>query len=211
MLGSTILDEIDKAVENVLGRCDAEQHLMGLYKEFWNEMKLRGGTSAGFTGLSEYVFFSYIRSSIEKHIGKTFEPFSPKPSSEVYSYRLDSIRLTHDVSISYIDETLSNYRIDIALFLVQEGRASIIAAFEIKTYVSSRTVLNNVFKRFRDLWSETDCKFYPILYEPQYCSEVNLLSREFGDRFFPISKKETYENQVSINKAVATAIKDLGY
>lgn len=199
-LGNKIIDVIDTEVKSVIGCPDPEQKLMELYWDFWRQLKERAGTSSGFTGISEYLFFSYVRFYIERCIGGKFVA---KPiTNDFYSFQNKSIILTHDIDIQKINNALPSYKADIALFSNRDMDKQLIGALEIKVYISDRDILNNLLRRFRSLYKKTNSMLFSILFNRQYQSKFDQFASQLSNRFFIISEPGCYNNQISIDAAI---------
>lgn len=95
-----ILNLLDQRIEQCLSVENPEKELITTYFELWSSLKERVGTSAGFTGLSEYLFFRYVLRRIEQRTQTHFK--AEKHTNETYIFRSADFLLTHDFNIAQL-------------------------------------------------------------------------------------------------------------
>ena len=152
-----IFEILDEIIEDFIGKEQAERSLTDTYFEFWIKLKEKKvGTASGFTGLSEYLFFRYILKYIEDELNLEFHPHKETP--DTFSFRSKEVAMTHDIDISkFID--VKNQKADIAIFTIANNDYKLIAAFQLKIYLSSPDVLPSDLLKLEDLcYSHPDRK-----------------------------------------------------
>jgi len=196
---ASVFDLLDVYIEQCLGHRNAENALIDAYFAFWSGLKKRVGTSSGFSGLSEYLFFRYILRSLER---RTSESFIPEEITKyTYVFRSNSLVLTHDVDIaSFVN--VNKQRTDIAVFSAEgNGSYRLLASFEIKVYISDRHVLEKTLERFDHLAQHTAALLFPVVFGGQYRNELNHFCAKHQGRVFVISK-EAFEFRISLDQAI---------
>ena len=185
-----VFNTLDELIENNLGTADAEGFLTEAYFAFWRELKKRAGTSSGFTGLSEYLFFKYIQKSLEKEFDIAFEPH--QETSETFSLRAGNIILTHDIDISrYID--VKPQKTDITVLVQKGDDYELIAGFQLKIYISYPGALTDDLSKLDDLGQKTNAMLFEILLNPpskKATVELCQFYERYSGRFGVISKFE---------------------
>jgi len=177
-----VLDRFDEIAQEALRQSAAEVFLIERYFEFWHALKKRVGTAANFTGLSELLFFRYLLFAL-KAKGEDFCAV-PSGSSGGTAYRGQSLLLTHDADIS-AHADVPRMRTDIAIFTADSRK--LVAAFEVKIYLSDRSVLDDLKLRFERLASSGSL-LLAVLFEPQYQKELDAFCAEHPDQAFVLSK-----------------------
>jgi hypothetical protein len=201
-IATEVFDLLDKHVEECLQDDAPRNVLFGMYWDWWQALKERVGTSSGFTGLSEYLFFRYILKSIERRTGTTFkaEPYT----NDTSIFRSQNFLLTHDMDIAQFVSGVRPQRTDIAL-LSQSGNGDyrLLAAFELKVYVSDRNIIEDLFKRLGDLGKHTESFLFSIFFSqrPQYANEMCHFCETYPGRAFLISPIE-HKYGIDIKKAI---------
>lgn len=196
--GFVLFDGLDQRIEALLNIENAENDLMGLYSELTNALKEKSGTGAGITGLSEYVFFQFIKRSLEEKIGNLFRSEDRK---DIKIFRTDRLLLTHDTNIARF-VNVEYQRTDIALFSIKvTGEYKLLAAFEIKAYISDPKTLENLFHRFKNVAENTTSLMFPVLFSKEYKNKIEDFCSSYPGRAFIISNKE-FNCQISINQAI---------
>ena len=95
--GSVVFDTLDQKIEELLYEDHAEKGLIELYSDLGLTLQSRAGTASGVTGLSEYVFFQFIKRRLEEIAGT---PFVGERLGVPYIFKSKNILLTHDIDIS---------------------------------------------------------------------------------------------------------------
>lgn len=204
-VASQMFEVIDAAVRDCIGRSAPELNLIDLYWEFWKELKKRKGTASGFTGLSDYLVFNYVKFALEEVEAGVFN--CEENTRDTNVFKCGRFVLAHDVDIRGLDPGLPKQRSDIALFLNLEGRKILLGVFEVKVYISSRSTLDRDLQKFRELGTQTDALMFPVLFNAQYEAEFNALTDEYQERARVISRAETYRNRIHLDDAVKRLLK----
>ncbi len=192
----------DGEVEALLGSENPEAALTEAYFAFWNRLKKEVGTASGFTGLSEYLFLKYIQKSLERDLGLVFEPH--QETDNTYSLRAENIILTHDIDIARFVK-IKPQKTDIAVFLQKEGKIELIAAFQLKIYISSPGALSDDLRKLGDIADAFPrAHVYEILLNPPSKKGVEELQEfcvKYSGRAGVVSKFEVGCN-VRLNIAI---------
>ena len=203
-----IFEILDEIIEDFIGKEHAERGLTATYFEFGTTLKEQVGTASGFTGLSEYLFFRYILKYIEDELNLNFHPHKETP--DTFSFRSKEVAMTHDIGISkFID--VKNQKTDIAIFTIVNNDYKLIAAFQLKIYISSPDVLQNDLLKLEDLGEKTSALLFEILFtEPTKAGKNKLLEfcnkGKYKERAFVISKYDLGCN-IELNDALDMTIK----
>ena len=185
----SVFSEIDKFIDSVLKEEKIEERLIDYYTEFYDKMKEKVGTSSGFFGISEYLFFRAVLRSLEeklniqfKEVGSEYNKYwqhdkngkrTQKESNtfSFYSQYQFKIRMTHSISIKQINEDLKKSfqnikRPDIAII---KNDNELVAVFEIKIEKVSPSAFEKSIKDFEDLknLSPRPLIFYIIFWPPE--------------------------------------------
>lgn len=155
-----VFDILDGKIQEIIDKKDEnpEKALADLYWGFFNMLKDKVGTSSGYSGLSEYLFYRYIMFYLEKNINnvdqKKFLPNQRTKDTEVFYWdNMDELIITHDVNINaYVG---INQKTDIALFVKQNNNMVLIAGFQIKIFIKDQNIYNDEIKKLEEL---TGCK-----------------------------------------------------
>jgi hypothetical protein len=196
--GSSFFDQLDHKIDELLKVDHAENALIDLYSGLTSALKDRIGTAAGITGLSEYVFFQYIKRSLEVRSGAMFRNEGLK---DTLIFRSEKLLLTHDIDISkFVD--VGRQKTDIAVFSVSgDNQYRLLAAFELKVYVTGPEVLEDLIKRFENLAQKTTALLYPVVFLSGYARELELFCSRHPERAFLISNTDQ-KYRISINQAI---------
>ncbi len=203
-----IFEILDEIIVDFIGKEHAERRLTATYFEFWTTLKEQVGTASGFTGLSEYLFFWYILKYIENELNLEFHPHKETP--DTFSFRSKEVAMTHDIEISkFID--VKNQKTDIAIFTIVNNDYKLIAAFQLKIYISSPYVLQNDLLKLEDLGEKTSALLFEILFKkPTKAGKKQLLEfcnkGKYRGRAFVISKYDLGCN-INLNDAIDMTIK----
>ena len=200
-----IFQSLDEIVARSLGDSNAESILTDAYFGFWQAIKRKVGTSSQFTGIAEYLFFRYIMRYIERELPTKLQPHQETPYT--FSFRSRNILMTHDIDISKfrLEEVQKTdvsvhtgrltyrpppkkQRTDIAVFAQTSHALRLLAAFELKIFISTRAALEGDLERLQSL-SETGVLLFEILLsEPtaaekrrlvEFCHSPGLVGRAF--------------------------------
>jgi hypothetical protein len=191
-------DLLDKEIDRLLNVSDAENALFDLFSGFTHKLKERAGTSAGISGLSEYVFFQFVKRSFENKLGIEFQRKDLKNRG---IFRSDEFLLTHDTDISKFVE-VAKQRPDIAVFSVpEEGRYKLLAAFELKIYVTGPDVVADMIKKFENLAEKTTVLLFMVLFQNGYGRHLDSFCPRYPERAFVISKTNL-NCRISLNEAI---------
>jgi len=196
---TSFFDLLDTGVEGLLNASDAEDALFELFEGLTRELKERTGTSAGISGLSEYLFFQFIKRSLERNLGIKFQRKNLKDRGIFWSEKL---LLTHDTDISTFVVDVAKQRPDIAVFSVSEDdKYRLLAAFELKIYVTGPEVRRDMEKKFGNLAEKTTALLFMVLFQDGYSRNLDSFCSRYPERAFIISKAEL-KCRISLNQAV---------
>ncbi len=101
------------------------------------------------------------------------------------------------------------YRTDIAIFSKATNGVDVelTSAFEMKIFISSSAIAEEMIDRLRYLIDETDALVYTIIFSDQYKKDINNFLREYPGRAFAIGKKNAkFDNQVTLKEAVCKLV-----
>jgi hypothetical protein len=202
-----MLDELDRVAQESLNHVRPEDVLINFYGEMWLELKQRACTSAGFTGVSEYLFFRAIVFMLEDMTGEKFLP--DQISKDAFLLKSPTFILTKDLNLKTVNSQLPNARTDIAVFQRGPSDPQLLGAFEHKLYVSGPDVLNELFQRLGDLAERTESLIFPVLCNKQYVPEVDSFCASHDGRAFAIGRKGSFARQVTLRQAVQSIVKEL--
>jgi hypothetical protein len=196
--GSAFFDQLDQKIDELLNVDHAENALIDLYSGLTSALKDRIGTAAGITGLSEYVFFQYIKRSLEERSGAMFRNEDLK---DTLIFRSEKLLLTHDIDISqFVD--VRRQKTDIAVFSVsRDNQYKLLAAFELKVYITGPVVLKDLIKKFENLAEKTTALLFPVVFLSGYARELELFCSRYPERAFVISNTD-HKYRISINQAI---------
>ena len=207
-MSNSILDELDRVVLESFKNQRPEQVLINFYSDLWTSLKRRACTSTNFTGISEYLFYRAIAFKLEKALIEKFEP--KQFTKDTYYLESKTIILTRDLDLQKINTILPKMRPDIALFQKGESQARLVAAFELKLYISNRHILSDLLERLKKLTTFPDVLLFPILSQVQYKKEVNRFCNDHPKRSFVITNEEgAFELQVTLLEALQAIIRNL--
>lgn len=201
MLSHPLFKILDDYVEDCLGKDSPENLLIEYYSDVWKKLKQQVGTSSGYSGLSEYLFFRYIMAKIYDLTGESFKPEPFKRTSETFIFESPSFIMTHDIDIANYVE-VERQRTDIAIFS-REKR--LLGAFEVKIFVSSPSVIKEMKSRFENLAEQTSSYLFGIFFDKQYIGEFEKICDNYPGRVFIISKLNT-DHKLSLDEAVEKVI-----
>jgi len=206
-LEDSVFDLLDAHVKRCVEESvpEPETVLARTYRQFGNALKQRVGTSSGFTGLSEYLFFRYILRYIEE---RTHASFTLDTSKSITLFRSSSLLLTHDANIARLID-VEQQRPDIAVFAPRgAGGYSLLAAFELKIYFNSPHVLSEALDKFSTLAQHTDALLFLILLGGmQYKRELDKFCRTHEGRAFVICDSAlAYEHRLGLNEAIGRVL-----
>jgi len=192
-IGTHILDVLDADIRGCVGKPNPEDMLITLYIDFWRALKLRAGTSSGFSGLSEYLFFRYVLFFIETTFG--IKLVAQQCTKDTCIFQADSVLVTRDVRVSQFDSTAPNQKTDIAIFTRQNEPTGwrLVSAFEIKIGITGPVELTRMFERLNLLLRCSKANVFPVVFNslntaPQYKSAFDLFCSQSSARAFVISK-----------------------
>lgn len=201
-----VFDLLDQHIEECLHDDEAEKALIETYWEWWRALKNRVGTSSGYTGFSEYLFFRYILKRIEYRAGTSFKVEECTKDTSIF--RSQQIILTHDVDIArFVD--VDRQKTDIAVLSSSgTGNYQLVAAFELKVYITDRNVINDLISRLDYLGQHTDSLLFPIFFfsKPQYNNEVSKFCEKYPERAFIISNFP-HRYRLNIKEAIDLIVK----
>ena len=203
-------DDIDSEIIGLLDHPKPEDKLIDLYWDISNAAKERVGTSSGYTGFSELLFFRYILLYLERAMDCRFQAHQETESTR--SFRAKDIILTHDIGISRFLDNVKDQRTDITIMRTGPGGNELLAAFQIKIYISSPSALRDDIEKLRDLLENTEAKVYEIIFlgpSRKGAEELREFCREFDGRAFVIGKEDIGCN-VSVREAVERVEKGAG-
>ncbi len=195
-----MLNELDRVARNSLGHERPEEVLIGFYEDLWRELKQRACTSAGFTGVSEYLFYRAIAFMLEDIAGESF--LAERVTKDACLLQSRTFVLTHDLDLQRVNSQLPKARTDIAVFHRGTSVHLLVGAFELKLYVSGPGVLRDLFQRLDDLAVRTETLLFPVLCQPQYVQEVDRFCSDHGGRASVIGKRGSFTTQVTLKQAV---------
>jgi len=206
----TFLEDLDRVARNSLQKRQPEKILFKYYKDLWDSLKKTACTSAGFTGVSEYLFFRAIVFKLETETGEKFEA---KPvTTDTRKLASKSMTITRDVNLQHINSKLPQMRTDIAVFKNFGDIRKLVAAMELKLYISSPGVLANMFKRLESLTDQTDSLVFSILWSTQYREEINRFYEKLPGRYYVIANETgaySDNEQIDLWEAVDIILKKL--
>lgn len=213
--GIDVLDILDREIGRCLDQQVPEDILITLYIDFWRTLKQRVGTSSGFSGMAEYLFFRYVLKRIERHCSTTF--VVEQCTSDTCIFSSDSLLLTSDLSISKFDTHAPVQKTDIALF-ARRGKTDpwrIIAAFEIKIGIGGPTQLNGLVTRLSSVLACSKALVFPVVFNSlnmgaQYKRQLDRFCERSEGRAFIISRSDlSYRMQIGLNEAIEKCIGNL--
>ncbi len=205
-----LLNELDRTARDSLGHERPEEVLIAFYEDLWRELKQRVCTSAGLTGVSEYLFCRAITFMLEDITGEEF--LAERVTKDACLLQSGNYILTHDLNLQRISRRLPKARTDIAIFSRGTSAHRLVGAFELKLYVSGPRVLREMFERLDHLAVETDSLLFPVLCQPQYVEEVDSFCSGHGGRAAVIGKRGVFAAQVTLRQAVESVVETMaGY
>jgi hypothetical protein len=206
-LEDSVFDLLDAHIKRCVeeGVPEPETVLAHTYGQFGKVLKQRVGTSSGFTGLSEYLFFRYVLRYIEK---RTNASFTLESSKRITLFRSPSLLLTHDANIARLID-VEQQRTDIAVFAPRGASGySLLAAFELKIYFTSPYTLGEALDKFSALAQRTDALLFLILLgSMQYKREIDNFCQTHEGRAFVICDSAlAYEHRLGLNEAIGRVL-----
>ena len=105
------MNAFDELVDQALNSDQPDKVIFEIYNILTRgKIKEQKGTSAGFTGLIEFLYFQYIKRSIECKFNTTFEPIEPIKPKKNYYFQADfdskKIILSSDIELDYFKDRL---------------------------------------------------------------------------------------------------------
>ena len=202
-----VFESLDEIVSTSLDRDDAEGFLACAYGMFCENLKGRLGTSRYFSGVSEYLFFTYIMRYIERHMGIKFRP---EGEGDTRLFRSNNIVMTHDISTSRFIGG-EGFQTDIAVFVKSSDGHRLVAAFEMKVTSPNYEALKGDVEKLKELGNRTSSLLFEILiHKPT--KQAQTMLREFCEmhrgRAFVISKCDLGCN-IGLNKAIDRVIEEV--
>jgi hypothetical protein len=198
-IGSFVFDTVDQRVEKLLHEDHAEKGLIDLYSDLALTLQSRAGTAAGVTGLSEYVFFQFIKRRLEETTGT---PFIRERLGIPYIFRSKNILLTHDIDIAKFKIGCKKQKTDIAIFLIQaDGQFQLLAGFEIKAYITCPGIITQLFANFDNLAERTNALLFSVLFDKGKIAEFEDFCSRHPSRAYVISKYDCI-CRITINEAL---------
>lgn len=198
----SIFSVLDAICREAISKENSEEYLINAYEGFFNEVKLKVGTSSGYTGISEYLFFRCIKFMIEEKVQGNLEPF---PNTlDTYTFKSNSIVLTHDVFVNSFNNSLPRQKTDIAIFNEVNGTHSLLGAFQIKVYITNDEKLNDELSKLNDLLLNSKAYLFMILFNKQYPNKFESFCNKSTNRAYIISKPNLFNKQsmLSLKSAV---------
>jgi hypothetical protein len=128
--------------------------------------------------LSEYLVFQYILQSIEYRTGSKFS--IKELTKDITTFDSSEFLLIHGADIRKIDPRVNTdyaQRTDIAL--LKKGQNSdweLLAAFELKVYITDRNVMRELIKRLSALGETTKAFLFPVLFQEKNSTAKNWVS-----------------------------------
>lgn len=201
-------NQLFKVLDDYVDKCNLEyspeNQLIDGYFDIWEGLKQRVGSSAGYTGVSEYLFFQYILKKISHLTGESFEPI--KRTKYTYIFQSKKFTMTHDVDIANYLEDVNNQRTDIAIFSNDgDTPKRLLGAFEIKIYVTSKDIISNMINRFENLGAQTNSYLFGVFFYKMYVDKFEEFCKRYSGRASIISK-ESCSYKVSLGDAVKKII-----
>jgi hypothetical protein len=196
---STFFDVLDQRIEELLNVDHAENDLIELFSNLATTIQSRAGTAAGISGLSEYIFFRFIKRSLERRTGSLFQG---EKHGVPYIFRNKDLLLTHDIDISKFEIGVNKQRTDIAVFSFRADRCyRLLAAFELKVYLTDRQVVDDMVGRFDNLAEKTTALLFPVMFQGGYAKELEEFCSHHPGRAFVIANVD-HKFKMSINQVI---------
>ena len=206
-----MLDVLDSKILECVGKDNPEDELIQIYIDFWTALKERVGTSRGFTGLSEYVFFRYVIGFVDKQLGVKLTP--QQCTKETCVFESQSLLVTRDVWLSQFDASAPKQKSDIAIFTRADETTHwrLASVFEIKVGITGPVKLSETFERMNMLLGSSQAFAFLIIFNslnsgPQYRVALDHFCSDWSGRAFVISKTypsgARYGSRISLNEAL---------
>lgn len=232
-----VFNKLDEFVESVLKKERIEEHLIDYYLKFGNELRERIGKAAGFTGLTEYLFFRVVLRKLETELKTNFLPVPEENSAgnkeektkSFYSEKL-KVRLTHDIKIQGYFNTKQQPDISIMRKRENDNKQvnELVAVFEIKTVIPDK--LSKFKESIEKLSGLTKIGNAPpyIFYitffpAPDFQASIHSEKLEELKKLIELSKQKTFiimnewkkeeggiwERQISLNEAIEKIVAEI--
>jgi hypothetical protein len=185
-LESILVTAIDAFVDHHLQSATPESDLFKGYRHFFKHLKAFAGTSSGFTGLLEVLFFRFILKDLEKRLGLKFQV--TKASEETNYFQAAEIILTHDIDVDRFAHK-GRAKPDVAIFRHRGLTYDLLAAFQIKIYINTKKNLETDLECLGRLGAASDAELYEVICSRsrQYCDRLSSFCQRFEHRAFVIS------------------------
>lgn len=204
---SGMFSKIDDLVKNHLRDSEPEKALFNIYSIHWEKTKESVCTSSGFTGFTEMLFFRYVIQYMESQLDEKFK--AEKHSKDTKFFRSENYIVTRDIFINKFLVNAPRYKPDIAILRTYKNRPpKLLAAFEIKTYISDHKVLDNMINKLKNLFDSSNAYIFIALNSKQYTDELYEFCSKDGHkgRIFIISPHE-FQSNISLNSAMKKIVR----
>lgn len=145
------------------------------------------------------MFFQFIKRRLEETTGT---PFVGERLGVPYIFKSKNILLTHDIDIAKFIIGSKKQKTDIAVFLHKpDGLYQLLAAFEVKAYITYPGVLVDLFEKYDNLAEKTDALLISVLFDKGKIAKFEDFCSHHPGRAFVISKNDC-NCRISINEVL---------
>ena len=218
-IAKPMLEIVDKRIRKIVDEGADFRLLRDLYlKSFWEKIKDIAGTSAGFTGLSEYIILRTIMDFLEKELEVKFHVLEKTKDVRFFVSSDRKILITHSISINKgmknavqkklnkeinwsTEEGMDRLQPDIVIFKLTNGVYEPKTIIQIKIYQMNDRVIGDEIGKLEKVATIGDPLMVILFfYEPtnKGVDELKEFTKNHPNRAFAILPNEN----VSFNEAL---------
>ena len=171
-----VLKPIDDTIESLIQKNSYNlTNLAKIYFDFFEGLKEKAGTSAGFTGLSEYIILKTLLRYLEENLRTEFND-AKELTRDVYFFvsKDRKILVTHSITIDETKKKEFKSKLgkeviwglkkqpDIVVFKLKRGYYKPIVIIQIKIYAVNQEVIRNTIESFKNMVKNTGYENFEI-------------------------------------------------